>query len=170
MHWPPIVFFSFAETFCFFLEGICNYIFFIEKKRYIVLDCIGPYSSYFPPLCVPCANPVGEGAGYLNFMGNEFGHPEWVDFPRDENGWSHHLCRRRWDLADDESLRYKYFQNFDELMQALENRFKWLRSEHEFVTICNGMDKVLAFERGDLIFVVNLDPNRSFQGYQACLD
>lgn len=19
---------------------------------------------------------------YLNFMGNEFGHPEWIDFPR----------------------------------------------------------------------------------------
>lgn len=100
-------------------------------------------------------------------MGNEFGHPEWVDFPRAENTWSHHFCRRRWDLADDEALRYKYFQNFDELMQALENRFKWLSSEHEFVTICNGMDKVLAFERGDLLFVVNLDPNRSFQGYQV---
>eukprot|EP00435_Cladocopium_sp_Y103_P017907 s648_g4.t1 len=107
------------------------------------------------------------GAGYLNFMGNEFGHPEWVDFPRAENAWSHHFCRRRWDLADDEALRYKYFQNFDELMQALENRFKWLSSEHEFVTICNGMDKVLAFERGDLVFVVNLDPNLSFQGYQV---
>lgn len=107
------------------------------------------------------------GAGYLNFMGNEFGHPEWVDFPRAENAWSHHFCRRRWDLADDEALRYKYFQNFDELMQALENRFKWLSSEHEFVTICNGMDKVLAFERGNLVFVVNLDPNISFQGYQV---
>ena len=54
------------------------------------------------------------------------------------------------------------------LMQALENRFKFLSSEHEFVTICNGMDKVLAFERGDLVFVVNLDPNRSYEGYQAC--
>ena len=100
-------------------------------------------------------------------MGNEFGHPEWVDFPRAENAWSHHFCRRRWDLADDEALRYKYFQNLDELMQALENRFKWLSSEHEFVTICNGMDKVLAFERGNLVFVVNLDPNISFQGYQV---
>ncbi|CAJ1346724.1 unnamed protein product, partial [Effrenium voratum] len=107
------------------------------------------------------------GAGYLNFMGNEFGHPEWVDFPRAENCWSHHFCRRRWDLADDEGLRYKYFQSFDELMHALENRFRWLSSDHEFVTTCNGMDKVLAFERGDLVFVVNLDPNRSFEGYQV---
>ncbi|CAE7360721.1 SBE2.2 [Symbiodinium sp. CCMP2592] len=107
------------------------------------------------------------GAGYLNFMGNEFGHPEWVDFPQASNDWSHHLCRRRWDLPDDQALRYKYFQNFDELMQALENRFKWLSSEHEFVTVCNAMDKVLVFERGSLTFVVNLDPGRSFQGYKV---
>ena len=110
------------------------------------------------------------GSGYLNFMGNEFGHPEWVDFPQASNDWSHHFCRRRWDLPDDQSLRYKYFQNFDELMQALENRFKWLSSEHEFVTVCNESDKVLIFERGSLTFVVNLDPCRSFEGYQvACL-
>ena len=107
------------------------------------------------------------GAGYLNFMGNEFGHPEWVDFPQQSNGWSHHFCRRRWDLPDDQALRYKYFQNFDELMIALENRFKWLSSEHEFVTVCNESDKVLVFERGSLTFVVNLDPGRSFQGYKA---
>ncbi|CAE7772101.1 SBE2.2 [Symbiodinium microadriaticum] len=107
------------------------------------------------------------GAGYLNFMGNEFGHPEWVDFPQASNDWSHHFCRRRWDLPDDQALRYKYFQNFDELMQALENRFKWLSSEHEFVTVCNAMDKVLVFERGSLTFVVNLDPGRSFQGYKV---
>ena len=51
-------------------------------------------------------------------MGNEFGHPEWVDFPREENTWSYHFCRRRWDLADDEALRYKYFQNFDEFLSS----------------------------------------------------
>ena len=46
------------------------------------------------------------GEGYLNFMGNEFGHPEWIDFPRRENDWSHEKCRRRWDLVDDPSLKY----------------------------------------------------------------
>jgi len=48
------------------------------------------------------------GEGYLNFMGNEFGHPEWIDFPREGNGWSYHHCRRRWDLVDDKSLRYQF--------------------------------------------------------------
>ena len=57
------------------------------------------------------------GEGYLNFMGNEFGHPEWIDFPREGNGWSYHHCRRRWDIVDDKSLKYdwlnvKYILNF----------------------------------------------------------
>merc|ERR1719159_1643970 len=62
------------------------------------------------------------GEGYLNFMGNEFGHPEWVDFPREGNDWSYHHCRRRWDLRDMDHLRYKYFYKFDELMHQAENR------------------------------------------------
>jgi 1,4-alpha-glucan branching enzyme len=46
------------------------------------------------------------GEGYLTFMGNEFGHPEWIDFPREGNNWSYHYAIRRWDIADDNNLRY----------------------------------------------------------------
>lgn len=106
------------------------------------------------------------GEGYLNFMGNEFGHPEWVDFPRPENGWSHHHCRRRFDLPEDDLLRYKFFQSFDELMNALENRFKWLSSWHQYVTLKHSADKVIVFERGDLLFVFNFHPCNSYDGYQ----
>jgi len=105
------------------------------------------------------------GEGYLNFMGNEFGHPEWIDFPRPENGWSHHHCRRRWDLAEDDLLRYKFFQSFDELMNACENRFNWLGSEHQFVTVKNSGDKVIVFERGELLFVFNFHPCNSYNDY-----
>jgi len=106
------------------------------------------------------------GEAYLNFIGNEFGHPEWVDFPRLENGWSHQHCRRRFDLPDDELLRYKFFQNFDELMNALENRFSWLTSEHQYVTLKDNGDKVIVFERGELLFVFNFHPTNSYEGYQ----
>mmetsp|Transcript_108130 Transcript_108130/g.271999 ORF Transcript_108130/g.271999 Transcript_108130/m.271999 type:complete len:2009 (+) Transcript_108130:103-6129(+) len=109
------------------------------------------------------------GEGYLNFMGNEFGHPEWIDFPRPENGWSHHHCRRRWDLAEDDLLRYKFFQTFDELMQACECRFQWLGSEHQYVTVKNNMDKVIAFERGDMFFAFNFHPCNSYTDYQIGL-
>lgn len=106
------------------------------------------------------------GEAYLAFMGNEFGHPEWVDFPRPENDWSHHHCRRRWDLAEDELLRYKFFQAFDEIMNACENRFVWLNSEHQFVSLKDNSDKVIVFERGALLFVFNFHPTKSFEGYQ----
>ena len=86
------------------------------------------FTSPFPSMCVDRGLALHKmirlivlalgGEGYLNFMGNEFGHPEWIDFPRAENGWSHHHCRRRWDLPEDDLLRYKFFQNFEELMQA----------------------------------------------------
>mmetsp|Transcript_126119 Transcript_126119/g.364984 ORF Transcript_126119/g.364984 Transcript_126119/m.364984 type:complete len:1445 (-) Transcript_126119:202-4536(-) len=98
-------------------------------------------------------------------MGNEFGHPEWIDFPRPENGWSHHHCRRRWDLAEDDLLRYKFFQAFDELMQACECRYQWLSSSHQYVTLKSEADKVIAFERGEALFVFNFHPSNSYTDY-----
>ncbi|CAJ1334735.1 unnamed protein product [Effrenium voratum] len=106
------------------------------------------------------------GEGYLNFMGNEFGHPEWIDFPRPENGWSHQHCRRRWDLAEDDLLRYKFFQAFDELMHACENRYKFVNASHQYVSKKCEMDKVIVFERGDLVFAFNFHPCNSYEGYQ----
>ncbi len=103
--------------------------------------------------------------GYLNFMGNEFGHPEWIDFPREGNGWSYKYARRQWDLVDREDLKYKYLNAFDNAIiglvsktydfQALPVDKLWEKDD----------DQVLAFRRGDLIFVFNWNPIRSFSGY-----
>ncbi len=103
--------------------------------------------------------------GYLNFMGNEFGHPEWIDFPREGNGWSYKYARRQWDLVDREDLKYKYLNAFDNAMvelvssiinfQALSIEKLWEKDD----------DQVLAFRRGDLVFVFNFNPFKSFTGY-----
>lgn len=66
------------------------------------------------------------GEGWLNFIGNEFGHPEWLDFPREGNNQSYHYCRRQWNLVDDNSLRYKFLNNWDRAMNELEEKFHWL--------------------------------------------
>lgn len=103
--------------------------------------------------------------GYLNFMGNEFGHPEWIDFPREGNGWSYKYARRQWDLVDRDDLQYKYLNAFDNAMietvshcynfQALPIRKLWEKDD----------DQVLAFMRGNLIFVFNFNPTKSFSDY-----
>ncbi|VDK30504.1 unnamed protein product [Anisakis simplex] len=66
------------------------------------------------------------GEAWLNFMGNEFGHPEWLDFPREGNNQSFHYCRRQWNLADDELLRYKFLNNWDRAMNAVEEKHHFL--------------------------------------------
>lgn len=68
------------------------------------------------------------GEGYLNFIGNEFGHPEWLDFPREGNNNSYHYARRQWSLVKCNHLRYQYLANFDSAMNHLENKYKWLLS------------------------------------------
>ena len=103
--------------------------------------------------------------GYLNFMGNEFGHPEWIDFPREGNGWSYKYARRQWDLVDREDLKYKFLNAFDNDMvhtisgvynfQSLPVDKLWEKDD----------DQVLAFRRGDLVFVFNFSPVKSFTGY-----
>ena len=103
--------------------------------------------------------------GYLNFMGNEFGHPEWIDFPREGNGWSHKYARRQWNLVDNKDLDYKYLGDFDKEMIAT------IKSERNFQNTKlqeiwhNDDDQVLAYMRGDLLFVFNFNPNRSFTDY-----
>jgi len=145
----------------------------MDAEMYTGMSC---FTSPFPSMCVDRGLALHKmirlivlslgGEGYLNFMGNEFGHPEWIDFPRPENGWSHHHCRRRWDLAEDELLRYKFFQAFDELMQACENRFKFVSAQHQYVSKKDENDKVIIFERGDLVFAFNFHPCNSYEGYQ----
>ena len=103
--------------------------------------------------------------GYLNFMGNEFGHPEWIDFPREGNGWSYKYARRQWDLVDREELKYGFLNAFDNAMvhtissvynfQALPVVKLWEKDD----------DQVLAYMRGDLVFVFNFNPPEAVTGY-----
>jgi len=105
------------------------------------------------------------GEGYLNFMGNEFGHPEWIDFPRAGNNSSYHHARRQWGLAKDPLLRYHFLRNFDKAMHTLEKQSHWLRST-EFVQCKHEADKIIAFERGGLLWIFNFHPTQSFADYR----
>ena len=99
--------------------------------------------------------------GYLNFMGNEFGHPEWVDFPREGNAWSYQWCRRRWDLPDCGYLRYSDLERFDAAMISLQNHHKFMDSTDEYVFLKDESLKVISFERDSLAFVFNFHPSQA---------
>lgn len=101
------------------------------------------------------------GDGYLNFMGNEFGHPEWIDFPREENGWSYAHARRRWDLADDENLRYHFLQNFDMAMIDF-TRISELLSFNTKLLLHDEKGKILIYQKGNYIFTFNFHPQESY--------
>ena len=104
------------------------------------------------------------GEGYLNFMGNEYGHPEWIDFPREGNGWSYHYCRRQWSLVDDSNLRYCQLNEFDKAMisflkdnDVLKKTpvIRWIHQE----------DKIIIYSKDDFVFVFNFHPTKSFKKY-----
>ena len=103
--------------------------------------------------------------GYLNFMGNEFGHPEWIDFPREGNGWSHKYARRQWSLIDNKQLAYSWLGDFDRAMMKLIGSVKDYQKKDVVEYWHNDGDQVLAFGRGDLVFVFNFNPVRSFSDY-----
>lgn len=106
------------------------------------------------------------GEAYLNFMGNEFGHPEWLDFPRAGNNDSYHYARRLWHLVDDELLKYKYLNNFDAAMNHLEDKHGWLHKDPGYVSCKHQDDKVIVFERAELLFAFNFHPTKSFTDYR----
>ncbi|KAG6704631.1 hypothetical protein I3842_07G141500 [Carya illinoinensis] len=110
------------------------------------------------------------GEGYLNFMGNEYGHPEWIDFPREGNGWSYEKCRRQWNLVDAEHLRYQFMNAFDRAMNFLDDKFSFLESTKQIVSSADEEDKVIVFERGDLVFVFNFHPENTYDGYKVGCD
>ena len=103
--------------------------------------------------------------GYLNFMGNEFGHPEWVDFPREGNAWSYKYARRQWDLVDNTQLKYKYLGDFDKAMIHLIGSTKNFQSTPIQKVWDSDSDQVLAFQRKDLVFIFNFNPTQSFTDY-----
>lgn len=103
--------------------------------------------------------------GYLNFMGNEFGHPEWIDFPREGNGWSHKYARRQWNLVDNKELDYHYLGDFDKKMLEVISSVKNFQNTKLQEIWHNDDDQILAYMRGDLLFVFNFNPTKSFTGY-----
>lgn len=103
--------------------------------------------------------------GYLNFMGNEFGHPEWIDFPREGNGWSYKYARRQWNLVDNHDLCYHYLGDFDRKMLEVVKQEPGFNLTPVQEVWHNDGDQVLAYMRGDLIFVFNFSPTRSFVDY-----
>ena len=107
-----------------------------------------------------------SGEGYLNFMGNEFGHPEWVDFPREGNNESFQHARRQWSLADNDGLRYAGLAVFDAALQSLDRRYHLLPDPLVEELLINEGDKVLIFRRGPLVFAVNFHPTESYTGYR----
>ena len=98
------------------------------------------------------------GEGYLNFMGNEFGHPEWIDFPREGNGWSFQYARRQWSLAKNGYLKYESLHRFDEAMLDIIKKYDVLEAGEKNLLKISEQDKVLVYEKGGLIFAFNFHP------------
>lgn len=103
--------------------------------------------------------------GYLNFMGNEFGHPEWIDFPREGNGWSYKYARRQWHLVDDPSLCYHWLGDFDRSMLGILKSIPAIEDLPVIEIWHDDGDQVLCYMRGDLVFVFNFSPVHSFADY-----
>jgi len=104
----------------------------------------------------------GGGEAYLNFMGNEFGHPEWIDFPREGNGWSFHYCRRQWSLLDNGFLKYQWLGDFDRDMVNLTKSSKMFDQRMADLMLLKAPEKVIAFYRNGLLFVFNFNTSQSF--------
>jgi 1,4-alpha-glucan branching enzyme len=105
------------------------------------------------------------GSGYLNFMGNEFGHPEWIDFPRPGNNWSYQYARRQWSLVDDPNLKYQLLARFDREMIRMAKKLRWFKDSAPQLLHEHGEKKVLAFLRAGLVFAFNFHPSESYFSY-----
>ena len=103
------------------------------------------------------------GHGYLNFMGNEFGHPDWIDFPTARNHWSFEYARRQWHLVEDSTLRFRFLEAFDRRLLALAGEIPGLFLRRPALLCIDEGAKLLAFERGPLVFAFNFHPERSLE-------
>ncbi|CAL8374993.1 unnamed protein product, partial [Gadus morhua 'NCC'] len=111
------------------------------------------------------------GEGYLNFIGNEFGHPEWLDFPREGNNQSYHYARRQFDLLEAaKHLRYVQLYAFDRHMNLTEDAYGWLAAPPAYVSTKHEEDKVIVFERAKVVFIFNFHPTRSYQDYTVAVE
>ncbi|VDL80728.1 unnamed protein product [Nippostrongylus brasiliensis] len=107
------------------------------------------------------------GEAWLNFIGNEFGHPEWLDFPRIGNNESFHYARRQFNLADDDLLRYKFLNRWDMEMNELEKQTGFLHNGPAYVSCKHEGDKMICFERAGVLFVFNFHTSKSFVDYKV---
>jgi 1,4-alpha-glucan branching enzyme len=105
------------------------------------------------------------GDAYLNFMGNEFGHPEWIDFPRAGNEWSYQYARRQWSLSEEGHLRYHFLLDFDRAMITLLKDYQILEDKFCKELHIDNQNKILIFMRKGLIFVFNFHPEKSIFDY-----
>ncbi|WP_158860952.1 alpha-amylase family glycosyl hydrolase [Lunatibacter salilacus] len=106
------------------------------------------------------------GEGYLNFMGNEFGHPEWIDFPREGNDWSYQHARRQWSLAENKELKYKFLLYWDNAMIRLVKKYNVLQASFAEQLHMDTTNKVIIFRRGGLIFIFNFNTSQSIFDYR----
>ncbi len=109
------------------------------------------------------------GEGYLTFMGNEFGHPEWIDFPREGNGWSFHYCRRQWSLADNPDLKYQFLLAFEKAMVDMAKKLRVLGGADKQLALDN-TDKVLIYKKGSAYMAFNFHPWQSYDGRLIVVD
>lgn len=105
---------------------------------------------------------AGGGEAYLNFMGNEFGHPEWIDFPREGNNWSYHYCRRQWSLQENQDLKYQWLGQFDKDMIMLTKRNHMFEQRMGDLRLLRNEDQIIVFYRKGLLFAFNFNPVTSF--------
>ncbi|MCQ2378454.1 MAG: alpha amylase C-terminal domain-containing protein [Victivallaceae bacterium] len=111
------------------------------------------------------ATAAAAGNGYLNFMGNEFGHPEWIDFPRQGNNWSYDKARRMWHLAEDPNLHYMALGAFDRAMLQIVRDPGFYQARVQLVKVDDGL-KVVVFERAGFWFCFNFHCSASYPDYE----
>ena len=104
---------------------------------------------------------AGGGEAYLNFMGNEFGHPEWIDFPREGNNWSFHYCRRQWSLRDNGLLKYQWLGDFDEDVIKLTKKKDIFSQRMADLRLMKAPEQTVVFYRNGLLFAFNFHPTNS---------
>ena len=112
---------------------------------------------------------AGGGEAYLNFMGNEFGHPEWIDFPREGNGWSFHYCRRQWSLRDNPKLKYEWLGQFDEDMVHLAKDVNLFSMRMGNLRLIDSDRQIIVFYRKGLLFAFNFSPTHSYTDVSVSL-
>jgi 1,4-alpha-glucan branching enzyme len=147
------------QTLAFRLMGAAMYWDMARDKRNVVID----RGLALHKLMRLLTFALG-GEAWLSFMGNEFGHPEWVDFPREGNQWSFQHARRQWSLAERDELRYAGLLAFDRALMALDERFGLLADPLIEQLALHEDTKQLVFRRGPLVFAFNLHPGASYEG------